>query len=153
SAEDLPFDRSSFGTVLSFDVFEHIPDSDRHLQEVNRVLKPDGHYIFQTPNKWLNMIFEPIRFTRKFGVRNAFDFLNEHCSLHNYWELEKRLKYNGFEVKYYDIPVVNQYFETKIKTYLGNLGILMLDLLDTFQFFERLPLALRPNFFVQAIKR
>ncbi|MGH7527642.1 MAG: class I SAM-dependent methyltransferase, partial [Gemmatimonadales bacterium] len=49
---DLPFDDNAFDVVLSFDVFEHIPDSDGHLREAARVLKPRGHYLLQTPNKW-----------------------------------------------------------------------------------------------------
>jgi 2-polyprenyl-3-methyl-5-hydroxy-6-metoxy-1,4-benzoquinol methylase len=50
--EKLPFGDHVFDTVLSFDVFEHIADSDQHLREVRRVLKPAGAYLLQTPNKW-----------------------------------------------------------------------------------------------------
>jgi len=39
SGDAIPFGDSSFDVVLSFDVLEHIRDSDRHVAEVRRVLK------------------------------------------------------------------------------------------------------------------
>ncbi len=146
----LPFADRMFDVLLSFDVFEHIPDSDTHLREVRRVLKGEGYYLLQTPNRWANMIFEPIRFTRKYGVRNAFKFLEypEHCALHNYWQLTRRLEQNGFEVKYYRIPVVNEFFKRKIERFLGWFGLLALRLVNP----DRFPLPLRTNFYVGAKK-
>ncbi len=38
TSEILPFEDREFDIVMSFDVFEHIPDSDKHLKEVIRVL-------------------------------------------------------------------------------------------------------------------
>ena len=61
SGEHLDFEDSSFDIVISFDVFEHIPDTDKHLQEVRRVLRPGGCYLLQTPNKWTNIPFEIIK--------------------------------------------------------------------------------------------
>jgi SAM-dependent methyltransferase len=61
SGDCLPFDNACFDIVLSLDVFEHIRDSDRHLREVRRVLKPEGTYLLQTPNKWTNIPFEMLR--------------------------------------------------------------------------------------------
>ena len=37
----LPFGQQ-FDVVMSFDVLEHIPDTDQHLREVRRVLRPAG---------------------------------------------------------------------------------------------------------------
>jgi SAM-dependent methyltransferase len=44
SGASLPFASAAFDAVLSFDVFEHIRDSDRHLKEVRRVLRPGGTF-------------------------------------------------------------------------------------------------------------
>jgi 2-polyprenyl-3-methyl-5-hydroxy-6-metoxy-1,4-benzoquinol methylase len=50
----LPFDNDYFNVVTMLAVFEHI-EPERLitiLQDVNRVLKPDGTYILTTPSKW-----------------------------------------------------------------------------------------------------
>lgn len=48
---DLPFEDGSFGSVLSVQSLEHVPDPERVLAEVARVLEPDGVAVFVTPNR------------------------------------------------------------------------------------------------------
>jgi SAM-dependent methyltransferase len=143
SGEAMQFPDESFDVVLSFDVFEHIPDSDRHLREVWRVLKPAGHYLLQTPNKWTNLPFEVLR------NRSVSAVLEDHCSLHNYWQLRRRFERNGFNVRFFRIPVVNDFFKTKVRTYLRRPGIALLKIVNP----DRLPLPLRTNFYLVAGKR
>ncbi len=45
-----PFPDSTFDACVSNYVNEHIADPVGHLREVRRVLKPNGVYIFRTPN-------------------------------------------------------------------------------------------------------
>lgn len=140
-SEALPFSNNSFDVVMSFDVFEHIPNSDLHLQEVHRVLKPEGLYIVQTPNKLTNSIFETIRW------RSFTKWQVDHCSLHTYWGMIKRLNKNGFNsIQFYDVPTVTDFFKIKVKTYLGGFGLTTLKLVNP----DRLPLSLRTNFFITA---
>lgn len=47
----LPFPSRSFQSVVSIQSIEHVPDPDRVLGEVVRVLAPDGRAIFVTPNR------------------------------------------------------------------------------------------------------
>lgn len=47
SGDNMKFSDSKFDCVISFDVFEHIPDSDKHLSEVNRVLKMAAFIYFK----------------------------------------------------------------------------------------------------------
>lgn len=139
----LPFPDGAFDVVLSFDVFEHIPSTDAHLEEVRRVLKPHGSYLVQTPNKWTNVIFETIRW------RSFTKFREDHCSLHSLQELRARLDRHGFDVQTFDVPVVNDFFRQKVRRYLGPLGLVLLAVVNP----DRLPLALRTNLYVQAVKR
>jgi SAM-dependent methyltransferase len=138
----LPFPDASFDVVTSFDVFEHIAESDAHLAEVRRVLRPGGSYLVQTPNKWTNVIFETIRW------RSFTRFREDHCALHTLGQLTRRLGRHGFDVHVYDVPVVNAFFRAKVRRHLGLPGTLALRLLNP----DRLPLGWRTNLYVSARK-
>lgn len=138
----LPFPDASFDIVLSFDVFEHIADSDGHLAEVRRVLRPGGYYLMQTPNKWANVVFETIRW------RSFTRFREDHCSLHTLRQLRARLRRHGFTADVFDVPVVNAFFRDKVRRHLGAAGVLAVSLLNP----DRLPLWLRTNLYVRARK-
>src|SRR5579859_7900355 len=99
SGDRLGFADAAFDLVLSFDVFEHIADSDAHLAEVRRVLRPGGIYALQTPNKWTNSVFETIRW------RSFTAWKRDHCALHSFAELRARLRAHGFEPSFADVPV------------------------------------------------
>jgi SAM-dependent methyltransferase len=47
----LPFDSGRFASVLSVHSIEHVPDAERVLAEVVRVLRPGGSALFVTPNR------------------------------------------------------------------------------------------------------
>ena len=81
SGADLPFRSSSFDSVLSDNVIEHIPGAllPRHLKEVRRVLAPGGRYVFSTPNR---LFEEPPK--------------EGHISLHSYAEWEALALEAGF---------------------------------------------------------
>ncbi len=141
-SERLPAEDESLDVVMSFDVFEHLPDTDGHLREVHRVLKPGGVYLMQTPNKWTNAVFETFRW-KSFTAWKV-----QHCSLHNFWELRRRCEKHGFSVQFYDIPLVNDFFRFKVEAYLGKIGLLLIRVINP----DALPLPMRTNFFIAARK-
>jgi SAM-dependent methyltransferase len=148
----LPFASGSFDAVLSFDVFEHIRDSDRHLNEVRRVLRPGGCYFLQTPNKWTNIPFELLRQWKKYhtGPITSYRTLTQdHCALHNYWQMKRRFTKHGFELSFFDVPVVNEYFRSKMRAYLGPPGTWILAVANP----DRFPMYLRTNFYAKAVMR
>ena len=138
----LPETDGSLDIVLSFDVLEHIPDTDGHLREVRRVLKPGGYYLLQTPNKWTNALFETIRW------KSLTAWKIEHCSLHSYRQIKRRFARHGFTVEFYDIPLVTDFFRFKVEAYLGKFGLFLLKAINL----DALPLPLRTNFYVKARK-
>jgi SAM-dependent methyltransferase len=142
SGVELPFPGASFDLVISFDVFEHIRDSDGHLREVVRVLRPGGRYLVQTPSKWPNTVFETIRW------RSATRWRDDHCALHTPGQLRRRLETHGFAVRFFDVPVVNAFFREKVRRYLGWPGALALTLANP----DRLPVRWRTNLYVEGRK-
>lgn len=47
----LPFKDANFDVVLSFQVFEHVSNTDHYLSEVRRVLAPEGQLVLITPDR------------------------------------------------------------------------------------------------------
>lgn len=138
----LPFEDNSFDVVMSFDVFEHISDTDKHLNEVKRVLKKDGYYLLQTPNKYTNIPFEIIRH------KSLTAWKEDHVALHSYKGLIKRFKKNNFNIEIFDMPVVNDFFKSKIERYTGKFGLFMLKIINP----DKLPMNLKTNFYIKAQK-
>lgn len=52
-------DSNKFDWVISFQVIEHIEDDIKYLEEIYRVLKPGGKFIFTTPNKLMSLTRNP----------------------------------------------------------------------------------------------
>lgn len=51
NCQQLPFQRESFDAIVSFELIEHLPDAKAYLEEVRRVLTPNGVFVVSTPNK------------------------------------------------------------------------------------------------------
>ena len=49
-ATKLPFNAHQFDVVIFSEVLEHIIDQERCIQEIYRVIKPNGHLMLTTPN-------------------------------------------------------------------------------------------------------
>ena len=47
----LPFLSGQFDLVVAFEIIEHVPDAERFLKELSRVLNPSGLLLLSTPNR------------------------------------------------------------------------------------------------------
>jgi len=139
AAETLQVENETFDIVLSFDLLEHISPVDKHISEVFRVLRPGGYYLFQTPNKYSNIIFETLQ-TRTLQWRNY------HPSLHTPGQLRRRLFRHGFETRFVKMNPINEFTIKKFKK-LGPVGNIFKHIN-----FRRMPLALQTNLYVIAEK-
>ncbi len=140
---DLPFASESFDLVASFDVFEHIPQTKKHINEVKRILTPGGTYLLCTPNKLTNIPFEIWK------EKSLTKYKSYHCSLHTYWQIRERFHQAGFETRFIAVPLVTPYFLEKIEKYFGKPGLLMVRLLQP----DRWPIWLKTNFYLAATKK
>jgi len=139
-AEDLQFEDQAFDVVLSFDLFEHIARIDKHISEVSRVLRQNGYYLLQTPNKYSNVIFETL-------YHKSLKWRRAHPSLHTPGQLRKRLSGHGFEIKFVKMNPVNEFTLNKLRKKLGPVSGIIKHIN-----FRRLPLALQTNLYVIAHK-
>jgi 2-polyprenyl-3-methyl-5-hydroxy-6-metoxy-1,4-benzoquinol methylase len=48
--KEIPFGDGSFDVVAATEIIEHLKDTDRFLEEIHRVLKPDGSLVLTTSN-------------------------------------------------------------------------------------------------------
>lgn len=64
----LPFKDDAFDIVISNQVIEHLPKTDKFIKEVYRVTKPAGYSIISTPNlaSWHNILFLVLGFQPPF---------------------------------------------------------------------------------------
>jgi len=51
-ADTIPYADETFDLVFSDNVLEHLPDPASVFEEVGRVMRPGGLFLFKTPNKW-----------------------------------------------------------------------------------------------------
>ncbi len=84
----LPFETAAFDMVFNFAVFHHIPDWQRAVKEVYRVLKPDGYFLIE--DLYRAAICNPI--SRRLFEHPRFNRFN-----HN--ELLSQLARAGFNVE------------------------------------------------------
>jgi SAM-dependent methyltransferase len=73
----LPFPDASFELVFMTEVIEHLVRPDRAMEDVRRVLTPDGHLILSTPN----LACLPNRFILATGLQPLFSEVSEDVVL------------------------------------------------------------------------
>lgn len=131
----LPFKDESFDVILMFDVIEHVPNIKSFLKnEVYRVLRKKGNFIFQTPNKIINIPWEII------NQKSFTKWKDYHCSLQTLSSLKRILEFSKFkEITIEKNNILTEHNKNKVRKKFSFLGIFLLYLLST------LPLGLNPN--------
>lgn len=139
---NISFQKESFDVVLMFDVIEHIPNVQNFLKEqVYKILKKQGIFIFQTPNKYINIPWSIIY------DRSFYNYKRYHCSLQTYSSLKKLLKNSGFKnIKLEKYNINTEHNINKLKFKLGVFGIFLLNIISI------MPLIFQSNFFGRGVK-
>ena len=102
-----PFDANTFDFVYSFEVLEHTQDDRKSVEDIYRILKPGGCFLFTVPNKW--WIFETHGANLPYLRWNRVPFFSWLPScLHSRWArariytksgIVRLMKNTGFEIK------------------------------------------------------
>jgi ubiquinone/menaquinone biosynthesis C-methylase UbiE len=122
-AENLPFENQSFDLVISTSTFEHLPNIEKSISEVWRVLKKDGYFFLNVPNYfWIReshyeLPMFPLmpkiffKIIAKFSKRNP-KYIN-HLNYLTPWFLEKILKKRGFKIENLTEKILSQKSSSK----------------------------------------
>jgi SAM-dependent methyltransferase len=104
---DLPFERDSFDVVLSLGVLEYVSDVDRAMDEIARVLRADGVYVFSMLNR-----YSPYRTVERIFCTNG----QPQCKNFSMRYADRLLGSHGLvrnESHYYDFNVVVPPLDTR----------------------------------------
>lgn len=104
-AEELPFEDNFFDLVVSAWVLEHLDDPQKAFQEIFRVLKPGGKFIFLTPNSWNYIVLVnrliPHAFhaplTRRLYGRQRGDAYPVRYRVNSVKKIDRLLRWAGFK--------------------------------------------------------
>ena len=102
--ESLPFGDESIENIVCFRVFKYFQNPYKTFFEFCRVLKPSGHAIVQTPNKYSYQYFLTIY--KSLGDRTYNDYLN----LISYKKAKQFIKKAGFTIVDFKINVRIPFF-------------------------------------------
>lgn len=120
SATDIPFADNMFDSVVCRSVLHHIPETEKALSEIKRVLKPNGRFVcWETNKSWLAEIVR-----RK--TQHGDHFSEYHRSFSN-------------------LPVtINNYFRNVVVKYQGYIGYPMYGFPDILDFSHFIPYFFEP---------
>jgi SAM-dependent methyltransferase len=119
-AEKLPFPSGHFDGVFMNEVFEHVADEEAALAEVARTLRPGGHLVLISPNRWFPFEGHGMR-TSLFTVGTPVPLLpwlpgglaSRWMRARNYWprQLVNHVKQAGLDVESCGFiwPVLEEY--------------------------------------------
>ena len=125
-AEQLPFSDKSFDIIIMQDVWEHLPDLERSLSEVRRIIDPNGCLYISTPNRWslLNATADPhwhvplvsvlprrkVEWVIKKLLKRDTRERDDWAELSSLRKITSRLKHHGFAIKFHNRDVVETMF-------------------------------------------
>jgi len=92
----LPFPDAAFECVICSEVIEHIPEENgRVIDELTRILKPDGILVLGTPdyNRWEWLVLEWL-----YGKLAPGAYADEHVTHYTYKTLTEAVQQRGYEI-------------------------------------------------------
>lgn len=119
SADAMPFADASFDGVFLNEVLEHVEDEGRTLREIRRVLRPGGHLVLISPNRWFPFEGHGLRVTRTRTLDFPVPFVpwlpirvsRRFLRARNYWPRQLRQLVSDVGLQVVDVASVFPVFE------------------------------------------
>ncbi|MFZ1081412.1 MAG: class I SAM-dependent methyltransferase [Candidatus Kryptoniota bacterium] len=89
--EKIPLENESLDAVLCGEIIEHVPDNDKAIEEIRRVLKRNGQFILSVPYK------ETLKITKCPDCGKQFE-LNGYLHTYDKQSVRSLLEQHGFAV-------------------------------------------------------
>jgi 2-polyprenyl-3-methyl-5-hydroxy-6-metoxy-1,4-benzoquinol methylase len=121
SAQELPFADGVFNIVIIKHIVEHLPQPEKAIHEIGRVIMKGGSLILATPN--LGSLLKPWKGERWIGYQDP-----THISLKQPQEWLEMIKDAGFELQrtfadgFWDVPYIRFVPKQIQKLFFGSLG-------------------------------
>ena len=121
SAEEIPFADGSFGVVIIKHIVEHLPNPEKAIAEIGRVIAPGGILILATPN--LDSLLKPWKGESWIGYQDP-----THISLKPPSDWLSWIEGSGFSLKrvfadgFWDVPYIPAVPKSIQKLLFGSLG-------------------------------
>lgn len=127
-SQKLSFKNNSFSLCLCSEVLEHIPDCEKTVEEISRVLEEDGKAIITVPNlhcydslegrfRIISRILRVINYGRHFlGKEDIYKYgYNTHLHKYTPFQWRKILEKNGLKVTFERPVFISPYIPQVIK--------------------------------------
>lgn len=104
----LPFGTGNFDKAVMSEVAEHLPNAEKGLREVSRVLKKNATLALSVPNHNYPMFWDPVNWVleRLFNIHIKSGFWagiwNQHLRLYRPDEIKKVVEKSGFRMRKFD---------------------------------------------------
>lgn len=102
---NIPFPDNTFDKVLMTEVIEHLPNDEKSVKEIFRVLKPNGLLVLTTTNQAYPFLWDPVNWVLehlfKTHIKSGFwaGIWNQHLRLYYQDDLVRIIKKNKFNIE------------------------------------------------------
>lgn len=144
SATSLSFHDGEFDILVCIEVLEHIPDTEKAIKEMSRVLKPGGRILVLDKNI---LSLHPVYFVPTFIWKSFLESINKWFYPKNFifkekyfvpWELNKTIKkyFSNSKVSFIRYEIENNNRQFFIKSFISMHNIVSLVFYKVFPFFN-----------------
>ncbi len=96
-SEQIPLKKDLFDAIIAIEVLEHVTNLEKTIQEIFRILKPNGFLYLSVPNKFFPLETHMLKF-KSFSIKGKYiPFLSMSNAIHNKIGTARRFSSNDIK--------------------------------------------------------